>query len=132
MKRLAAMLLDRGVVAALRDRVVMTFIAICCGFLGALLLLAAGFIIAARDVGTVPTLLGFSAGFLLLGWLISFASSYHWRHRPRPLANAGRLAVVAELFVLARRLISKEPAKLILAAFILGAITEQLDRTEKE
>jgi hypothetical protein len=48
------------------------------------------------------------------------------------LANAGRLAVVAELFVLARRLISKEPAKLILAAFILGAITEQLDRTEKE
>ena len=80
----------------------------------------------------MPTLLGFSAGFLLLGLLTSFGSSYRWRHRPRPLVDAGRLAVIAELFVLARRLISKEPAKLILAAFVLGAITEHLDRTEKE
>jgi len=132
MKRLLALVLDRGLFGAVRDRAVLSVVAFGCGGIGILLLVAAGFDVAVRAIGLLPTLLAFSAGFLVIALITSMIASYRWRHRPRPLLTAAKLAFITESLAVARGLIAKDPAKLLLAALILGAISEHLDRRDKD
>ncbi|MGC9271481.1 hypothetical protein [Acidiphilium sp.] len=108
----------------LTRRIVFALVALAAALVGFGFLLAAGFLAVAHALGGVVAALIFGASFVFLALGLYGIGRYQWTHRPRPLLARARYSVAAEALRLAQVLILKEPAKAIIAALILGAVTE--------
>lgn len=130
MLRVLFTLFDGVTIRHLGIRIVFTVLGLGALLMGLLFLLAAGYQALASVLDALDASLIYAAVFVFfaLGCL-SFAS-LQWRRRPRPLLAHARLGVVAEMIAIAQNLIRREPAKAVVAALVLGAITEYLNRHE--
>lgn len=73
-----------------------------------------------------------AGGSLFAALLVFLIGRRRWRNRPRPLLARARYAMATEALSLARVLLRKEPAKVLVAAMVLGAVAEHLQARDKK
>jgi hypothetical protein len=117
-------LIDGFSLRRLTQRIVLSLAGLVAGLLGLGFLCAAVFQVVADWLGGLDASLIFGAGFIVIALGLFGLASAVWNRRPRPLVARARLGVVAEALRLAQVVIRKEPSKAVLAALVLGAITE--------
>jgi hypothetical protein len=108
----------------LTQRILLSLAGLIAGLIGLGFLLAAAFEAVADALGSLDAALIFGAAFIVIALALLGTASMVWNRRPKPLLARARYGVVAELLRLAQTLIRKEPSKAVIAALILGAITE--------
>lgn len=86
----------------------------------------------ALAVGGLYAWLICAGGSLFAALLAFLIGRTRWRNRPRPLLARARYAMATEALSLARVLLRKEPAKVLIAAMVLGAIAEHLQTRDKK
>ena len=85
----------------------------------------------ALAVGGLYAWLICAGGAFVLAVLLLAIGRRRWRRRPRPMLARARYAMATEALSLARVLLRKEPAKVLIAAMVLGAIAEHLQARDK-
>lgn len=104
----------------------------------ALLLAGLGFLLAAAAealgaaIGPVHAALALGGGLILVAAALHAVGTYRWRHRRRPLAEAARAGVLREGLAVALALLRRDPAKMVLAGLVLGALAEYLQDREPD
>ncbi len=108
----------------LTQRILLSLAGLVAGLIGLVFLLAAGFKAVANALNPLDAALIFGAAFIVIALVLLGAATMIWQRRPKPLLARARYGVAAELLRLAQTLIRKDPSKAVIAALILGAITE--------
>ncbi len=98
--------------------------------IGLVFLLVAAEQAVAAAIGPVYAPLVFAGACVLLSALLYGTGTYAWRSRPRPLAAAARAGVVREGLAVFAALLRREPARLVFAGLVLGALAEYLQKRE--
>lgn len=131
MLRTLVSLFDGTLLRSLAQRAVLSVIALGAAAIGMVFLIASIWQALALWLGPLFASLISMAGFMLMASALFAFASFRWRKRPRPLLTRARYGVVAEGLRLAQTVLRNEPSKAILAALILGAITEQLSKRDR-
>ncbi|MCW8307311.1 hypothetical protein AruPA_09715 [Acidiphilium sp. PA] len=116
----------------LTQRIVLSLAGLLALLLGAGFLLAAAFRVVADALNVIDAALIFGAGFIVIALGLFGAASMVWNRRPRPMLARARYGVAAEVLRLAQTMIRKDPGKAVLAALILGAITEYTTKRQSD
>lgn len=85
----------------------------------------------ALAVGGLYAWLICAGGAFVLAALLFGIGRRRWRRRPRPMLARARYAMATEALSLAGVLLRKEPAKVLIAAMVLGAIAEHVQGRDK-
>ena len=132
MLRVLLNLFDGLTLRYLGRRIALTLVALGVLLFGLCFLLAAVYQAIAGALGTLDASLIFAALFIIAALGLFGAAAWQWRRRPRPLLARARYGVAEELLILVQTLIRKDPTKAVIAALILGAITEHLQKRSSE
>jgi hypothetical protein len=116
----------------LTQRIALSLAGLVAGLLGLAFLLAAAFRAVADALGAIDASLIFGAAFIVIALGLFGTASMIWNRRPRPMLARARYGVAAEVLRLAQTLIRKDPGKAVLAALILGAITEYTTKRQSD
>ncbi|MBW4035431.1 MULTISPECIES: hypothetical protein [Acidiphilium] len=116
----------------LTQRIALSLAGLVAGLLGLAFLLAAAFRAVADALGAIDASLIFGAVFIVIALGLFGTASMIWNGRPRPMLARARYGVAAEVLRLAQTLIRKDPSKAVLAALILGAITEYTTKRQSD
>lgn len=125
-------LMDGFSIRHLVTRIVLTLAGAGAGLIGLGFLLSAVFQAIAAALGTLDASLICGTVFVIIGLALVGFGSLQWNRRPRPMLARARLGVAAELLGLAQTLIRREPSKAVIAALILGAVTEYSQKRARE
>lgn len=112
----------------LMRRVVLTVVGLVMASIGAGFLIATVYQAIALRLGDLYAALICGGGFAFLALGLFAVANRQWRRRPRPLLARARYGVATELLRMAQTLIREDPAKAVIAALILGAVTEYLQK----
>jgi hypothetical protein len=123
-------LFDGATMRRLGLRVGLGIAAIVVLLIGLVFLLVAAEQAVAAAIGPVYAPLVFAAACLLLAAVLYGIGAYAWRSRPRPLAAAARAGVLREGLSVLAALLRREPARLVFAGLVLGALAEYLQKRE--
>lgn len=124
MLRMAFELFDGSTLRRLIIRVVLSVVALGALAVGGVFILGAVFQALSLLVGHLDSALILGALFIVFALMLLGVASLQWNRRPRPLLSRARLGVAMELLKLAQTIVRKEPSKAVVAALILGAVTE--------
>ena len=125
-------LFDGTTLRHLRRRVAFGMVGVVMALIGLVFLLAALYQAIALGMGDLYAALICGGGFVVFALGLFAIANRQWRRRPRPLLARARYGVAAELLTMAQTLIREDPAKAVIAALVLGAITEHLQKRSPE
>lgn len=113
-------------------RAALSLVALGAFLIGLVFLLVAAYQAVAMMLNDLYASLIFAVVFIIAAFALFAVGSYQWRNRPRPLLTKARYGVAREGLSIIQSLIRKEPAKLVLAALVFGALAEFLDKRESD
>lgn len=113
-------------------RVVLSLVALVALLIGLAFLLSAAYQAVALMLNGLDASLIFAFVFVVAALGLFAFGSRQWRRRPRPMLAAARYGVVREALSLLRTLIRHEPARLVLAGLVLGALAEYFNKCEAD
>lgn len=119
-------LLDRNLLRYLRQRIVLGLLGLILAMIGFGFLVAVVFQAIAFGVGEFYAALICGGGFVILALAVFAIARWRWSRRPRPLL--ARYATAMELLAVAQALIRTDPIKAAVAALLVGAIAEHLQK----
>lgn len=128
MMRVLFNLLDGITLRYLKRRAALTLIGLVMGSIGLGFLIATIYQAAALGVGDLYAALICGGIFVIFALGLFAIANRQWRRRPRPLLARARYGAATELLTMAQTLIREDPAKAVIAALILGAMTEHLQK----
>lgn len=117
-------LFDGFTIRHLIERIVLTVVGLGAALVGLVFLLGAAFQALSLLVGPLDSALIFGIVFIIFALGLLGLASVRWNRRPRPMLARARLGVAAEALKLAQTVIRREPTKAVVAALVLGAVTE--------
>ena len=121
-------LFDTITLRYLKRRVALTLAGLVMAAIGAGFLIATVYQAIALRLGDLYAALICGGGFVILALGLFTIANRQWRRRPRPLLARARYGVATELLRMAQTLIREDPAKMVIAALVLGAVTEYLQK----
>ncbi|HEX7390495.1 MAG TPA: hypothetical protein VF286_10315 [Acidiphilium sp.] len=119
-------LLDRNLLRSLRQRIALSLLGLTLAAVGFGFLVAVVFQAIALGVGEFYAALICGGGFVILALAVFAIARWRWHRRPRPLL--ARYATAVELLAVAQALIRTDPIKAAIAALLVGAMAEHLQK----
>ncbi|WP_201728859.1 phage holin family protein [Acidocella sp. C78] len=132
MLRVLVELFDGVTLRRLGARIGLAAVALALLLAGLGLLLAAAAEALGAAIGPVHAALALGGGLILVAAALHAVGTYRWRHRRRPVAEAARAGVLREGLAVALALLRRDPAKMVLAGLVLGALAEYLQDREPD
>lgn len=113
-------------------RAVLSVVALAALLVGLAFVLAAAYQAVAMMLDDLDASLIFAGLFILAALVLHAAGAYQWRHRPRSTMSAARYGVAREALSLIGNLLRREPARMVMAGLVLGALAEYLQKREPD
>lgn len=125
-------LFDGVTLKRLGARAALSIVALIALLIGLAFLLAAAWQAVAMMLDGLDASLIFAGLFILAAVGLFALGAYQWRRRPRPFITAARYGVAREALAVIGNLLRREPAKMVLAGLVLGAIAEFMQKREDD